>query len=112
MFQLDESDFYWYPVTVPMRDAEGRERNFQFDAKFRRLDKDELKKALNAEAPPNDDEVIADVLLGWRKVQDKEGADLEHTPENREKLLKRHPVQPSIVKAWLVSIGIKGAQKN
>lgn len=113
MFKLDASSDYWYPVNVAMLDAEGRTKKVSFDAKFRRLSKDELKDVFNPDnTPRNDNEICDDVFLGWRKVQDAEGNELANTLENRELFLAVHPVQPSIVRAWLESIGIRGKEKN
>lgn len=119
MFQLDDKRSYWYPVTVDMVDDEGRKRSFTFDAEFDRLEQTELedimlriKDGVEQENPVRDREIVERVFKRWRKVADADGSELAVTPENRERLLQRHPVQPSIVRAWLKSMGWEGRRKN
>ncbi|MEO5626923.1 MAG: hypothetical protein ABIQ70_13020 [Dokdonella sp.] len=116
MFTLDQSERYWYPVTVELVDAEGRKKKFDFDGSFERLPEDELKEFFRereeGETKLSDRDVVERVFRGWRKIQTADGADVEVNDENRERLLKTHPVQGCIVKAWLKSIGIEGKSKN
>lgn len=124
MFQLlktdqDEPATYWYTVTVAMVTEEGRRRNFEFDAQFVRLPQSELediiqrvRDGIESNRPIKDREILDRVFVGWRKVAGVGGGDLAVTPDNRERLLEQHPAQPSIVRAWLKSVGIEGAAKN
>ncbi|HRQ63882.1 MAG TPA: hypothetical protein PKZ76_03310 [Xanthomonadaceae bacterium] len=119
MFQLDQNESYWYPVSIEMIDAEGRKRSFTFDAEFERLPQAELedmmlkiKDGVESDNPVRDREIVERVFRRWRKVADADGSELTVTPENRERLLQRHPVQPSIVRAWLKSMGWEGRRKN
>lgn len=118
MFTLDDKDeTYWYPVPVEMISKEdGRKQKFTFDAEFARLPQDEIdelfRKREDDEPALKDEQVVAKVFRGWRKVQDADGSELAVNDENRERLLKRYPVQKSIVMAYLKSIGIEGRLKN
>lgn len=122
MFKLpakNEESRYWYPVTVHMVDDEGKKRRFDFDAQFVRLPQSEMeelltraKDAFENKEPIKDREVLDRVFVGWRKVQDVDGSELAVNDENRERLLEAHPVQPSVVRAWMKSCGIGGLEKN
>lgn len=117
MFKLDQSESYWYPVTIELVDAEGKKKKFDYDAKFKRLNDDERRDLLFREEGDdrkvaNDREVVTAVFEGWRKVQGPDGADLEVKDSNREALLKVEGMARAIVVAWLKSIGIEGKAKN
>lgn len=116
MFTLDQDATYWFPVTVEMTDKDGRRKKFDFDAQFNRLEQDEInemfRKREDDEPPIKDSEVVARVFAGWRKIADKDGGELAVNDDNRTRLLNTFPVQSSIVKAFLKSIGIEGRAKN
>jgi hypothetical protein len=99
-----------------MVDGEGKKRRFDFDAYFARIPQTEITELLRereeGEEPLKDQDVTDKVFLKWRKVQGKDGGDLEVNDENRSKLLEKYPVRPSVVRAWLKSIGIEGRSKN
>jgi hypothetical protein len=116
VFKLDQSNTYWYPVTVEMTDQDGRRQKMKFDAQFERVSQDEInelfRKRDDDEAPIKDSDVLDRVFRGWRGVQDADGTELAVNDENREKLLNVFPVPTSIVRAFLKSIGIEGKAKN
>lgn len=116
MFKLDQSNTYWYPVSVEMTDSDGRKRKVEFDAEFARLPQDEInelfRKREEDETPLKDADLLDRVFRGWRRVQDAEGRELPVTSENRATVLGIFPVSPSVVRAYLKSIGIEGKAKN
>jgi len=117
VFVIDQKPTYWYPVEVELTDDEtGRKKKFTFDGQFNRLPQDELGELVrtreDGEAPLKDSEVLDKVFRGWRKVQNADGTEVEVNEVNRAKLLAIFPVQPSIVRAFLKSIGVEGYRKN
>ncbi len=116
MFKLDQSETYWYPVTVEMTSDDGRRRKFDFEAEFERIPQSEIKEMFRPrdedEPKLQDDEVVERVFRGWRKIVGPDDQPLEVNHENRRKLLDTYPVTSSIVKAFLKSIGIEGRAKN
>ena len=118
MFTLDDSDeTYWYPVQVELIAKEGaRTQKFTFDAQFARLPQEEIEALFRSreedEPSLRDEEVVEKVFRAWRGVQDANGSDLAVNDENRARLLRRFPVQKSIVVAYLKSIGFEGRRKN
>lgn len=118
-FILDNEESHFFPVQVPMLDKDGRKRQFQFDAEFTRLPQAELEELLarvregaKNDNPVKDSEILDRVLIGWRKVQDSEGRELEVNADNRHRLLQKVPVQSCIVKAWMKSLGFDGKLGN
>jgi len=116
MFTLDEGSTYWYPVTVEMTGSDGRRKRLDFEAEFERLPQDEINEMFRQrdedEPALKDVDVIDRVLRGWRGVKDASGEVLEVNASNRARLLNVYPVQPSIIRAFLKSIGIEGKAKN
>lgn len=118
MFQLDNTDSYWYPVTVELVDKEGRKRKFTFTAEFERLPQVEIDEMFRArgedEERLRDADVVARVFRGWKpdEIKDPDGNPLEVTDANRARLLNMFPVQRDVVKAYLKSLGVEGKTKN
>lgn len=115
MFKLDQNEGYWFPVVLELTGDEGRKQRADFDAKFKRITQSEISDLLKreeGEPPPQDQEIVDAVFIGWRGIQNAEGSELENTDANRAKLLDTFPVRREIVRAWLKSIGIDGKAKN
>lgn len=116
MFTLDQSPTYWFVVPVEMTDENGRRRKFDFDAEFNRLPRSEITELLRTreegESPLKDADVVERVFVGWRRINDANGNELVVNAANRAALLDTHPVEASIVRAYLKSLGIEGAAKN
>jgi hypothetical protein len=113
-FVLSVSATYKWPVTVEIAADGGGRHKFTFDAEFKRLPSDEVKRLLNPEDgddAPTDEDFCRDNVVGWSGVKDDEGSDVLFSQESLNKLLQIHPVPAMIVKAWIDSIsGAK--QKN
>lgn len=116
MLKLDQSESYWYPVVIELIDAEGKKKKFDFDAKFKRLDEDEraelAKKTGGDDAEITVRDLVQDIFIGWRKVQDSNGDELVVNDDNRSKLLKVEGIHSAILNSWKKSIGIEGNAKN
>lgn len=116
MFQISQSNLYWFPVVVEMTDSDGKKKKFDFDAQFERISQDEFNELFRAreegEAGLKDADVVERVFRGWRRVQDANGADAPVTPENRIALLNVLGVQSAIIRAYVKSLGIEGKAKN
>lgn len=114
MFKLEDRNTRFYPVEVPMKDDEGRERKFKFDGEFNILTQDEAEELLKV----NSTEVVRDAVIcdrvfaGWRKVQGPDDRDLAINDENKTKLLNVLGMRGAIVRAWMKSAGLEGLLKN
>lgn len=115
MFKLDQNENFWFPVSLELTGDEGKKLRMDFDAQFKRIAQSEITALLHreeGEAPPTDQQIVDAVFVGWRKVQDADGAELPVNAENRTRLLDTFPVRREVVRAWLKSIGIEGKAKN
>jgi len=106
MFKVATSPAYFVNVNVPMMMEDGSRGMVKFKAKFKRLDKDELKafgkKLIDNEM--TDEQIIEEFMVGWEGVADEEGRPLEFNIANRDKVMAIHPTQPTTVKAFLDSV--------
>jgi len=114
MFKLGKSDSFTYPVKIEIPGENGRPRVETFDGLFRRASREEFQAKMEAAKTGDlDDLALArEVLIGWRGVQDEDGAELEFNATNCELLLNVWPVCPAVVQAWLDAHSPKGRAKN
>lgn len=106
MFRIDSSSSYAWPVAVSHLTEDGKTKNADFTARFKRLPQsqvDDLRERAIAGTIP-DRELAETVLVGWEGVQDETGNALPYSEENRAALLDVVPVRPSVIKAWFDSI--------
>jgi hypothetical protein len=114
MFKLGQSDKFSYPVSVEITVDGGKRQAFSFDAIFKRLNREEFTQAMTqAAAGELDDLTLAsDVLVGWKGIQDEDGADLPYSEAARDKVLNVWPVLPAVIKAFVESHSKAGRVKN
>jgi hypothetical protein len=114
MFKLGQTDRFSYPVTVDLPGDGGKRQTYTFDAIFRRLSRDEfLAVTTRAQAGELDDaQLVRDVLLGWKGIQDEHGQELPFSEQAREQVLDVWPVLPAVVTAFVESHTPKGRAKN
>jgi len=114
MFKIGQTDRFSYPVSVEIPGDNGKRQNYTFDAIFKRISREEFvditTRATAGEL--KDPDLVADVLLGWRGIQDEDGNDLPFSEANREMVLNIWPVMPAVVSAFLESQTPKGRAKN
>jgi hypothetical protein len=106
MFKIDTSPSYAWPVTVPQLTEDGKAKDTDFAAYFKRLPQsqvDDLRERAVA-GTITDQELANTVLVGWDRVQDEAGNPLPYSEENRRALLDVVPVRPSVIKAWFESL--------
>lgn len=109
MYEFDDSDYYFYPVSGTRLDKQGKKEPFDFDVKFARLESARLEEIFGTGSAPaapvkrSDLEVAHEVFIGWDKVRNK-GVAVEFTYELREQMLKCHYTLAAIVAAWMTSL--------
>lgn len=114
MFKIGQTDRFSYPVHVEIPGDGGKRVSYSFDAVFRRLSRDEFVDLTSrAQAgETSDSALVRDVLLGWKGIQDADGAELPFSEENRELVLNVWPVLPAVVAAFIEAHTPKGKAKN
>lgn len=114
MFKIGQTDRFTYPVSVEVVGDNGKRSSYSFDAVFKRLSNDEFvevsRSAKMGDLP--DIDLVRDVLIGWKGIQDEDGNDMPFTEANRDLVLNIWPVTPSIVTAFLEANTPKGRSKN
>ena len=114
MFKIGQTDRFTYPVHVEISGDGGKRQTHTFDATFKRLSREEFQAMMKAaqEGSLEDASVAADVLLGWKGVQDEHGGDLPFSEENRDALLNVWPVLPAVMSAFIEAHTPTGRAKN
>lgn len=114
MFKIGLSDRFTYPVNVEVVGDGGKRSTYTFDAVFKRLSRDEIIEVTTRARDGESDDLalVRDVLLGWKGIQDDDGAELPFSEENRERVLSAWPVLPSVVAAFIEATSPKGKAKN
>lgn len=105
MFKLDLSPSYFYPVKLPLLDADGKLETRVFDARFRRYTQaqgEELAREATA-GRLDDRQLVEQALVGWRGLQDADGNDLPYTPENLAVVLAIAGMRAALVSSFLES---------
>lgn len=85
-FFMKRPESYLWPVTYRMPDETGKLHAFEFKARFRYLDLDQIKE--QAEAGTKDADFIRHVLVGFEGIRSPDGAAVPDTPDHIEQLLK------------------------
>jgi hypothetical protein len=115
MFKLNQSDTYFFPVTVELPIDGGKFDKVKFDAEFKRLPRAQIKDIMSRvgttapdgskiEDPINDDGVLDRVFVGWKGIVDEKGDVVEYSQTAREAVLEIHGVAAGIVRAWFDSL--------
>lgn len=112
-FVITQSDAYFWPVTIEIPIDGGRYEKHTFDAQFKRLTQSRIEGLTDNVFAQNikDRDVLAEVMTGWKGVNDNNGDEFIWSEKNRDIMLDIPMVAATIVKAWLASLS--GArQKN
>lgn len=109
MLKIGHSESFWYPVKVTIVGEDGQSTTHDFEAKFKRLDRESLNRVM---ATPDDLAVMRENLLGWRGVVNDDGNPLPFTDDNRAALLNLWPVLPAMAKAFVEAHSPEGRAKN
>jgi hypothetical protein len=112
-FVLSQSKSYSWPVTVEFPIDGGRFDKQSFDAEFKRLPQTRIREIWDAiqAGELNDDDLCAEVLVGWVGIQDAKGGDVPFSEKAKTDLLNVPLVAAAIVTSWLDSLA-KGKRKN
>ncbi|WP_291810805.1 hypothetical protein [Limnobacter sp.] len=106
-FKISVSNSYWHKVEVVLFNENGEVEKSTFQAKFKRLTRPEVEDSLGrgpSKKAKTDAELIDEVLLDWKDVEDPDGKAIPFNKENRDKLFQIHEVQPAVAKAFYKSI--------
>jgi hypothetical protein len=104
MFILtDDGAPYSWPVKYSRPISGGRWDELSFDAEFKRLDQDRINELVNPTAS-SDIKLVKEVLIGWKGVVDKAGADVPFSVDAVGKLLKHPKMASAIAMAYLESV--------
>lgn len=109
MLKIGHSEAFWYPVTVAIMSEDGSSTGHEFEARFKRLDREALSKTM---VGTDDLTLMRDNLLGWRGVVDEDGNPLPFNEGNKEALLNLWPVLPALAKAFVEAHSPEGRAKN
>ncbi|MYM80535.1 hypothetical protein GTP44_00990 [Duganella sp. FT50W] len=119
MIKITPNPTYSTPVTVELPGDNGRVEKVVFTAVFRRLTISEIEDIHKRLAGPtvdadgtadttvatlNDDELVRDVMVGWKDVQGDDGQQLEFNDANLTALLQIFPVRPTLVRKFFETI--------
>ena len=85
MFKLQSEPTFWAAVEVS---KPGKDRPERLDMEFKWLERDKLKDFLLSLEGRDDEEVISEIVVGWR------GVDAEFSRENLATLLRNYPQSP------------------
>lgn len=105
-FKLNLSQTYFTPVVVEIPIDGGRSEKMTFDAEFRRIGRAELDRLMESagKKKKSDQEVIDEVLVGWKGVKDHNNSDVEFSETSKKAVFDIVQVLPALVKAFFESI--------
>ena len=104
---------YRYPVTVEKVREDGSRSKDSFTAQFKRLRAQELDSLVKrtVAGTVSDADAVREVLIGWFKVTDEDGAEVEFNVATLNEALEDHAFARDTVLAFLESVG-KARGKN
>lgn len=114
MFQIATvNQTYAADVRVDLPGDKGKSKVQVFVGHFKRVSQDELDDihARLAEGSVKDAGVVREVMVGWEKVFDENGSELEFNDDNLTKLMNIFPVRPTIVQTFFATIN-NAVRKN
>ena len=111
----DTQRYVWMPVTVNVAVDGGKTHKIKFKAKLLDPGQDRCREIF--ESTPNDGELIAEVLDGWKSITGitaKGGSEIDYNnQEHREGFLDFTGVESAIATAWIDMVRKnKGRRKN
>jgi len=112
-FRLALSPTYEVEVQIAFPVDGGKVEKHKFLARFRRLSQSRLEdvKAKLASGEMNDRDLMDEVLVALPGVQREDGTPLGEDRESLHEALDVHPTQPTLVRAFLASLG-SAREKN
>ncbi len=103
MFKIALTETYEHPVII---EIPGDKKRHEFTGTFRRFSQSQLNDMREqiTNSSLDDAQFCREVLVGWKGVRDEDGAEIEFSNSNLDKLLDIYPVANSIVAAFYNSI--------
>lgn len=101
------SDYFW-PVKYDEPDTDSGVHITQtFDAKFKRLPSSRYKELLGMKGAC-DEIFVAEILVGWRGIQNDDGSEIPFSKEKKAELIDRSGFARACSTAYIESVnGIK-----
>lgn len=112
MFVLKQAGSYEWTVEVKFPVSGDKYNKETFKTEFKRLSEDRLKEILLQveKGEMGDKDLVKEVVLGWKEVNDDKGNPIEFSEAALEALLKIHPVAFAISRAFMDSLA--GAKRK
>ncbi|MGE0451846.1 MAG: hypothetical protein AB7Q29_19900 [Vicinamibacterales bacterium] len=112
MFKISLSDRYTWTVSVEVIGDGGKATKHTFEAQFRRLSQSEIDAMIAGlqSKEIGDAQVIEQVLVGWKGIQDAGGQEIHFGETTRDQVLDVYPVRPAVLQAWFESL--QGAKRK
>lgn len=102
MFTLDLSDTFWWPVTFSVPSDNGKHVKHSFEVEFKRLSTDQIEDLQQRARTERlrDDQVAAELVVGWRGVVDRDGNAIPYTGPHVKRALNVSGLGTAIVAAY------------
>lgn len=110
MFVISQKDTFTWPVPIEIP-GEGKAAKSQFTAEFKRLPQSRMDVLLTPDTAPTDDELVREVMVGWKEIKDEAGVDLEFNPVNLSRLLEVTGMRRAIALAFMEAM-LGGAKRK
>lgn len=110
MFVIATKPTFEWPVEFEIP-GDRKPIKVQFTAEFNRLPQSRLDEMFT-DTPPKDEDLVHEVMAGWKGVQDEDGKDLDFTSVNLGMLLEVAGMRQAIVRAFFEAINGAGKRKN
>lgn len=110
MFVVSQKDTFTWPVQIEVP-GEGKALKSQFTAEFKRLPQSRMDDFLTPETAPRDEDLVREVMVGWKDVKDEAGAELEFNPVNLNLLLEVAGMRRAIALAFIEAM-LGGAKRK
>lgn len=107
MFKVVTTPTYSATVSVEVRGENGGIARQSFDAVFKRCTQTELEDLHQAvtSGKLSDQDLVREILVGWKGVVDEDGSEMPFTPASRDRVLDIYPVRPSVIDTFFKTIG-------
>lgn len=115
-FVLKAPADFWWPVVVPIP-HDGGYLEAKLDVLFKalpqkRLDQMRGQRLDEGMRPPTDEEVVREVVLGWRELPDEAGNQVPFSPAALEQLVEIPVMRSALVATYLAATSGMAARKN
>jgi hypothetical protein len=99
---------YWWPVKVSVPADGGKFEARTFEARFTLL----AQERFDDLAPASDAAVLNAAVIGWRGIQDEDGAEVAFSAEALSQALQVPYLRAGLIEAYLDSASGRALRKN